>query len=351
MWEHVYVVLMAGGSGTRFWPISRRARPKQILPIAGPDPMIRVTLDRLGDHVPPERVLLVTGADQADALREVLPELPAENLLLEPTPRNTAPCLGLAAVTAVLRDPQAILLCLPADHVIRPDQAFRDVCRMATERAAGAGTLLTFGIRPTHPATGYGYILSGAETSPGVHRVESFVEKPDLPTAKEYLRHGGYRWNSGMFAWRADRFLEEVARHLPVLSEGLGRLRDDPASLPQVFPRLPSISVDYGIMERTDRAEVVDAAFGWDDVGSFEALSRLIEADDEGNYVRGSAVLLDSTGLVVLAGEGRMVGAVGLSDLVIVDSGDALLVCPRTRAEDVKHLVAKLRDAGRDDLT
>jgi mannose-1-phosphate guanylyltransferase len=348
--EHTFIVLMAGGSGTRFWPLSRRTRPKQMLPIAGESPMIRETLDRLGGTVPPERILVVTGADQSDGITEVLPEIPKENLLLEPAPRNTAPCLGLAAVTAIRRDPDAVLLCLPADHVIRPAEAFRNACGLATKRAEQAGTLLTFGIRPTRPATGYGYILAGEETVPGVHAIQEFVEKPDATAAKEYIRHGGYRWNSGMFAWRADAFLAEIARHLPVLSKGLDEIRKDPERLNGVFPSLPSISVDYGVMERTERAEVVDAAFAWDDVGSFEALSRLIPADKAGNHIKGEAVVVDGTDLVVVSDGARTIGALGVSDLVIVATDDVVLVCPRDRAEDVKLLVSKLAGAGREDL-
>ncbi len=350
MHEHTFATLMAGGSGTRFWPLSRRTRPKQILPIAGDRPMIRVTLDRLGGQVPPERVLVATGADQEAGIRKVLPEIPAENFLLEPTPRNTAPCLALASATALARDPLAVMVCLPADHVIRPAEAFRNALTLATKRADRAGTLLTFGIRPTRPATGYGYILAGEETIPGVRTVREFEEKPGLEKAERFLKHGGYRWNSGMFTWRADAFLAEVETHLPVLATGIAKIARDPACLSKVFPTLPSISVDCGIMERTGRAEIVDAAFGWDDVGSFEALSRLIDRDQAGNYIRGDAVVLDGEGLIIDSGGGRTVGALGVSDLVIIATDDVVLVCSRRRAEDVKLLVGKLTLAGREDL-
>jgi len=350
MHEHTYVALMAGGSGTRFWPLSRRARPKQILPIAGDEPMIRVTLDRLGGMIPPERVLVATGADQVAGIREVLPEIPAENYLLEPTPRNTAPCLALASATALGRDPLAVMVCLPADHVIRPAEAFRNALTLATKRADQAGTLLTFGIRPTRPATGYGYIRAGEETVPGVRVVGDFLEKPCPEVARGFLKQGGYRWNSGMFAWRADAFLEQVDVHLPVLAKGIRKISEDPACLPRVFPTLPSISVDYGIMEKTDKAEVVDAAFAWDDVGSFEALARLIDKDKAGNHIRGEAVVLSGKGLIIDSGGGRIVGALGVSDLVIVATDDVVMVCSRDRAEDVKLLVGKLTEAGREDL-
>ena len=350
MFERTFAVLMAGGSGTRFWPLSRRRRPKQVLAIAEPVPLIRATVDRLGDLVPPERILVVTGADQADAIAEALPEVPRENLLLEPVARNTAPCLGLAAVVAASRVPDAVLLNLPADHVIRPADEFRDTARRALARADESGSLLTFGIRPTRPATGYGYIREDRETAPGIRSVAEFVEKPDRETAEGYLTLGQYRWNSGMFVWRADAFLSEVARHLPDLSAGLEQLRADPDALAEVFPRLPSISVDYGIMEKTDRAEVVAADFTWDDVGSIESLARLLEADEDGNRTRTELLALDSKNVIAVAPEGHLVATLGISDVAVIVTGDATLVCRRRDAQRVKELVARLGEIGREDL-
>ncbi|MEN8148423.1 MAG: sugar phosphate nucleotidyltransferase [Planctomycetota bacterium] len=350
MIDRTFVALMAGGSGTRFWPLSRRARPKQVLPIAEPVPMIRATVDRLGDLVTPERILVVTGADQADALAAALPEVPRENLLLEPAARNTAPCLGFAAVVAAAREPDAVLLNLPADHVIRPAEAFRNAARAALTRADEAGALLTFGVLPTRPATGYGYIREDRETAPGIRTVAEFVEKPDRETAEGYLATGQYRWNSGMFAWRADAYLGEVATHLPDLATGLDRLQADPDAVAEVFPRLPSISVDYGIMEKTGHAEVVAADFEWDDVGSIESLARLLEPDADGNRSRTDLLALDSTDVIAVAPEGHLVAALGVAGIAVIVTEDATLVCRREDAQRVKEIVGRLGDLGREDL-
>ncbi len=348
--ERVFAVLLAGGAGTRFWPLSRRSRPKQVLPVGGEAPMVRATLARLGDLVPPERVLVVTGEDQAAAVAGVLPEIPPENLVLEPAPRNTAPCIGLAAVEALGREPDAVLLCLPADHVMRPAAGFREAAARALARADGAGTLVTFGIEPTRPATGYGYIRRGEETAPGFFRVEEFREKPARERAEEYLAAGGYLWNSGMFAWRADVFLEETDRYMPENGARFALLREDPSRRADLFPRMEPRSVDYGILERTDRAEVLPLALRWDDVGSFAALARLVPGDEAGNHATGELLALDAHGLVTVAPEGHLVAALGVDDLVVVVTPDATLVCPRDRAEEVKSLVAGLRRAGREDL-
>jgi len=348
--DRVFIVLMAGGSGTRFWPLSRRTRPKQVLSIADDVPMIRATVDRLGDLASPERILVVTGADQAGAIADVLPEVPAGNLLLEPVARNTAPCLGYAAVVAAAREPDAVLLNLPADHVIHPAGEFRDAARRALARADAAGTLLTFGVRPDRPATGYGYLRENREVAPGIHRVASFVEKPDVETAEKYLETGQHRWNSGMFAWRADAFLSEVSRHLPELAAGLARLRDDPESLAEVFPRLPSISVDCGVMEKTDRAEVVAAEFAWDDVGSFEALARIIAPDDAGNHARADLLALSARDVIAIAPEGHLVAALGVEGIAVIVTEDVTLVCRREDAQRVKEIVARLKKDGREEL-
>jgi mannose-1-phosphate guanylyltransferase len=348
--QHIFVVLMAGGSGTRFWPLSRRARPKQVLSIVNDRPMIRETVDRLGPLAEPSRVLVVTGADQAESIRAALPEIPPRNVLCEPAPRNTAPCLGLAASVARGMDPDAVLLCLPADHVIWPVSDFRDAARRALERAFDGRTLITFGVRPTRPATGYGYIREGEETAPGIRKIAEFVEKPKRKTAEEYFASGQYRWNSGMFAWRADVFLEEAAAHLPELSEGLDRVRSDAGCLDEVFPTLPSISVDYGIMERTARAEVIAADFDWDDVGSFGAMERLMDPDEDGNRARGDLLAIGANNLTAVAPEGHLVAAIGVKDLVVVVTDDATLVCQRKDAERVKEMVEELKRRGRTEL-
>jgi mannose-1-phosphate guanylyltransferase len=348
--DRTFAVLMAGGSGTRFWPLSRRRRPKQVLPFADGVPLARAAFDRVEGLAPPERVLVVTGADQVEALRELLPGIPASGFLVEPAPRNTAPCLALAAAVARERCPGAVLLNLPADHVIGPAEAFRETAARALARADAAGTLVTFGIAPVRPATGYGWIRLGDETAPGIHRVSRFTEKPDAPTAARFLADGGYRWNGGLFAWRADAFLGEVRRFLPALAEGIDAIAADPARLADVFPTLPEISVDFAVMERTDRAEVCLADFRWDDVGSLEALARLIPADGAGNHPIGTHLDLDGGDHVVVAPPAHLVATLGVRGLVVVTTGDVTLVCPRDRAEEVGRLVKELRRRGREDL-
>jgi mannose-1-phosphate guanylyltransferase len=312
--------------------------------------MIRDTVDRLGDLVPPENVLVVTGGDQVGPLRNALPELPVVNFLLEPVGRNTAPCIGLGAITAIGRDQEALLLCLPSDHRIEPADAFRETCRRALERADTGRTLLTFGVSPDRPATGYGYIREGEETAPGVRRVARFTEKPDRATAESYLAEGGYRWNSGMFAWRADVFLEELGHHLLELLEGLTRISEEPACITEVFPELPAISVDYAVMEKTELAEVVAADFSWDDLGSLESLARLRPADATGSHARGEMLAVDAKGMITFAPAGHLVAALGVEDLVVVVTAEATLVCPRDRVEDVKRVVTRLAEEGREDL-
>jgi mannose-1-phosphate guanylyltransferase len=234
--------------------------------------------------------------------------------------------------------------------VIRPAKDFADAASRALRRADEALTLLTFGIRPTRPATGYGYIRENREVAPGIHRVAEFVEKPDRETAESYLAAGQYRWNSGIFAWRADAFLAEIALYLPDLAAGLDRIGRDPESLDTVFPRLPAISVDYGIMEKTKRAEVIAADFEWDDVGSFEALGRIVPPDDAGNHARGGFVAIDAKDVVAVAPEGHLVAALGIENLAVIVTGDATLVCRREDAQRVKEMVERLREDGREEL-
>jgi mannose-1-phosphate guanylyltransferase len=350
-----YAVIMAGGIGTRFWPHSRKGRPKQFLPIAGDRPMIAETTSRVAGVVPAERILVVTRASQVDMVREACPEVPDANILAEPVGRNTAPCIALAALKVVADDPEAVLLCLPADHVIRPAEVFHRTTRVVLDRAREGRTLLTFGIPPTHAATGFGYIERGDAVTDAVHRVVRFVEKPDAETARGYLETGRFLWNSGMFAWRADVYLEEMDRHLPEVTRALAPVANragptvDPA-LDEAYRGLTGISVDYGIMERAGRAEVVPADFEWDDVGSWRALERLLDADGHGNVARGEYLGLDSRGVVAVAGEDHTIATIGVRDLVIVRTDDVTLVCPKDRAEDVKKLVERLEETGRDDL-
>ncbi len=358
-------MVMAGGSGTRFWPLSRRAWPKQFLALAGERPLLVETVARLAPLAKPEDTLVILGPAHEKAARRMLPELPRRNILVEPCARNTAPCVGLAALHVRRRDPEGVLLMLPADHHVARPAALRSALAAAA-RLAGQGNIATIGLKPSRPETGYGYLEVGAPLEPSAtkgrgkgksagFRVKRFVEKPDLASAERYLAGGGYLWNSGIFAFRADVILEEIARRMPDLSvilEGIDAhlgTRREGATLARLFPRSPAISIDYGVMERSDRVVVVPADFGWSDLGSFAALPEVRPADGDGNVTEGDALVLGK-GNVVLARGGRTVAVVGVDDLVVVDAGDAVLVCPRSKAQDVRQAVDELRRRGREDL-
>ena len=357
----IHPVIMAGGSGTRFWPLSRKSRPKQFLALAGDAPLLAATVARLPPLARPERTWIVCGPKHAAAARRMLPQLPKENFIVEPCARNTAPCVGLAALHVARRDPRGVMAMLPADHHVANPAAFRDALA-AAGRLAAQGAIATIGIRPSRPETGYGYLRLGARLPGGrgkggqAWRVERFVEKPDVVTAARYLAEGGYLWNSGIFAFRADVILEEIHRAMPVLGEQLSVIEQSlgtrayQKTLQRVFPGAPSISIDYGVMEKSQRIACVPAEFGWSDVGSFAALSEIRPADDLGNVTGGEAMVIDGRGNVVLAQKRRPVAVIGLDEVVVVDSGDAVLVVRKDKAQDVRKAVEELRRRGRRDL-
>lgn len=354
--KRTYAVIMAGGVGSRFWPASRARTPKQLLDLTGSGrTMIAATAERLQPDIPPERVLVVTGAVTARAVAEALPAVPPENILAEPVGRNTAPCIGWAALHAARRDPDAALAVLPSDHLVADGAAFCAAMRTAVAAARG-GDLVTFGVRPTRPETGFGYIELGDELAPGVREVARFVEKPDRLTAEGYLASGRFVWNSGMFFFTAKRVLDEIARQMPALAEGLrdidaaaaaGREQEAVARL---YPVLPATSIDYGVMEHAAGIACVPVDFGWSDLGSWAAAFDLSTLDGAGNAVTGDAVAVQAAGCLVRAPADKLVALVGVRDLVVVDTGDALLVCARERAQDVKDVVAALKAGGREDL-
>ncbi|GAO04346.1 mannose-1-phosphate guanylyltransferase [Anaeromyxobacter sp. PSR-1] len=359
----IYPVIMAGGSGTRFWPLSRRNRPKQFLALAGDAPLLAATVGRLPPLARPKDTFVVCGPRHAAAARRMVAQLPKENFIIEPCARNTAPCVGLAAIHVAAKDPEGVIAMLPADHHIGRPEAFRDAVAAAAQLAE-AGSIATIGIRPSRPETGYGYLKLGprlAARAKGrkrlvAHKVERFVEKPDVVTAARYLADGSYLWNSGIFVFRADVILDEIRRAMPVLGEQLEAIRrtlGTPAyarTLKRVFPDCPSISIDYGVMEKSARISVVPAEFGWSDVGSFAALSDVRVTDDLGNVAEGDALVIDGRNNVVLAGKDRPIAVIGLDDVIVVDSGDALLVCRRDRAQDVRKAVEELGRRGREEL-
>ncbi len=353
-----FAVILGGGAGTRLWPSSRRARPKQLLSLGGPESLLAAAVRRAQAVVGLEQTLIVTAADQEAAVRADIPALPRENVIAEPVPRNTAAAVGLGAVAAARRAGRdAVIAVFPADPYIGDEPAFDRLVRRAIAEARE--TIVTIGVRPTHPETGYGYIRLGARLprpagGDPVHEVGGFVEKPDLATAERYLASGEYLWNSGMFFLTAGRMLDESRRHLP----GLGALLDaavaapDPAAaIAAGYPSVPSISIDNGIMEKTSGLRVLPGEFGWNDVGSWAALPAVRRPDARGNVVLGGATLIDGDGSIVVAEEGApFVGVVGVHDLVVVATRDAILVVPKDRAQDVRRVVEAAKQAGRTDL-
>ncbi|MBX3247332.1 MAG: mannose-1-phosphate guanylyltransferase [Myxococcales bacterium] len=345
-----WAIIMAGGAGTRFWPASRRDRPKQLLPLApGEDrSLLRATLERIAPVVPLERVLVVTSAALADATAAELPGLPRENILAEPTGRNTAPCVGWAAAHVRRRDPNGVMVVLPADHHIGAPDAYLSVLARSLD-AARAGALVTVGIQPTRPETGYGYLELGELVADGVHRARRFVEKPNRQRAEQFLAAGRFLWNSGVFVFRADTILAAIETHLPGLGAQL-RIYDQAAArgeestvVSETYASLPSVSIDHGVMEKADEVLVVPGNFGWSDLGSWTTAWELTEHDDRGNAAPEDAVLVDAESCFVRAPQGKLVALLGVSDLMVVDTEDALLVMPRNRAQDVRAIVDALK--------
>jgi mannose-1-phosphate guanylyltransferase len=355
----VLVVIMAGGVGERFWPSSRRLRPKQLLDLTGRGSMIRLTLDRIGDLATPEETFVFTNREQRGAiLGEVAGWVPAENVVGEPDVRNTAPCIGLAAVLAARRFGDRAMLVLPADHLVEPAGRFRELVRAGARYVEANDALLTFGVVPTRPETGYGYIRFGeslgAEDGVAIHRAAAFLEKPGPDRARELVAEGCC-WNSGMFLWRTGTVIAGLARHLPELHAVLDRIgaalgtRPLDEVLNEEYRRAPAISIDYGLMEKAANVAVVRADFAWNDVGSWEFIRDVETTDAGGNVMVGDHVVIDGANNTIVSRE-RLVGLVGVDDVVVVDGGDAILVCRRDRAQDVKRIVAELKRRGRTDL-
>jgi mannose-1-phosphate guanylyltransferase len=353
----LYAIIMAGGSGTRFWPKSRRDRPKQLLRLAGASTMLQQTVARIEPMVARDRVFIVTGADQATATRAQLPDLPAENVIAEPCPRDTAPCVGLAAGIVVKRDPAATMIVMPADHVIEPADAFRATVGAAVSIVEDdPSALVTFGIKPTHPETGYGYIERGVlvETRRGipVYRVVRFKEKPDRAAAERFLTAGNFAWNSGIFVWRAGRILEEIRDHRPQLAKGLEPILQalgtpaESETLTRLFPRIERIPIDKAVMEHARNVMVLEVPYRWSDVGDWRALAGLLECDGAGNATQGAVVARDTTNSIIVSDDGGLVAALGVDGVVIVHSGKATLVARKDQLDKLKSLVEGLEGGG-----
>jgi len=347
---HKLALIMAGGRGTRFWPRSRGRRPKQFLTMVGGESLLEQTVHRLDGAFRPEDIFVLTTEALAEATRRMLPELPAGNVLVEPEGRNTAPCLALALVTLEQRVPDGVMVVLSADAWIGDGDRFLEDLDTAVQHAHAQHDLVTFGLRPSAPETGYGYIETTG-TGP-VLPVRAFREKPDPATALTYLESGRHYWNAGMFVWTLRDFRAQMSLHCPELLAPLDAwvaAGARPADLPGAYGRLPSTSIDYALMERSAHVAMVPARFRWSDVGSWPAVVAFHEADAAGNVVTGPAILLDSHDCAVF-GEHRLIAGAGLADLIVVDEPDALLICRKDRAQDVKQIVARLQAMGREDL-
>ncbi len=356
----MYIVILAGGSGTRFWPVSRTAKPKQLISITGDRTMLQRTLERVLP-LKPKRILIVTNVLQAEETERQVAAyrgVPID-VVSEPVARNTAPAIGLAATIIAAHDPAGIMVVLPADHFIKDEDELRDTL-VAAKHTAQNGYLVTLGIMPSRPETGYGYIEADMDLrGAGPFPVRRFVEKPPLEDAVRYLEEGNYFWNSGMFIWRCDTILDEINRHMPDLAvllatitfnNNVWELSDLDSQVEEVFSKVKSESIDYGVMERSDKVQVVPVEMGWSDVGSWSALPEVVAPDATGTVVINTAghINIDSSNCLVY-GDGRMVATVGVSGLIVVATPDALLVCDRERAQDVKKVVEALTRNGKNE--
>lgn len=349
-------LIMAGGRGERFWPRSRKNLPKQFLSLTDDGKtMIQLTVERILPLVKMEDIYIATNKNYRELVRSQLPGIPEENILCEPVGRNTAPCIGLGAAHIGKKYENALMLVLPSDHLIKFNNMFlsslREACRVAMED----DNLVTLGITPTYPETGYGYIkFNPQKTLGGAYEVERFVEKPTLEVAKEYLETEEYLWNSGMFIWKLSSIWKNMEKYMPETYAGLQRIGaaigtpEEEAVLEQEFAALPSVSIDYGIMEKAQHIYTIPGTFGWDDVGSWLAVERIKKTNEDGNVVNGNVITIDTHNCIV-QGTNKLIAAVGLRDLIIVDTEDAILICEKHRAGDIRKVTENLKICNRDE--
>lgn len=348
-----FAVIIAGGRGERFWPQSRAARPKHLLPIVGDKPLLAQTLERIGKVVPAQNILVITSRVQAEAVREVCAQLPAGNVIAEPMGRDTAPAVALAEAIVAARAPGAVFAVLPADQVIHDTAAYQRDLEAAFITAEASPVMVTIGIRPTEPATGFGYIQTGAvHPSPAgvkVLKVQRFVEKPNLATAQQYLASGDYVWNAGMFIWSSAVVRSALAAHAPLLDAGMKPIREALAAgealepvLEVVYPDLQKISVDYALLEKSTNVTMIPASFDWDDVGSWPAVAKHLPQDPKGNVLRGLALVEQGANNIIYSHDGHLTAIVGADDLIVVHTADATLVVPKARAQEIKGLLKQI---------
>lgn len=354
----VTAVIMAGGRGERFWPKSRNDFPKQFLSLTSDgETMIQKTINRLAPLVATEDIFIVTNESYVPIIHQQLPDIPKENILAEPVAKNTAPCIALAAAVINKKYEDAVMMVLPSDHLIKYEEMYLDTMRHAIKVAKKDDNLVTIGITPTYPETGYGYInfFSNDDEMPGVYKVKKFVEKPCLETAKEYLNSGKYLWNSGMFVWKVSSIMKNFEMHLPAMYEGFLKMKESAGSdnftavLEKCFNEFESVSIDFGIMEKAENIYTLSGSFGWDDVGSWLALERINKTDECGNYVTGDVITINTRNNVICGGK-KLIAAVGLEDLIVVDTDDAILICSKDNTQDVKKVIENLRICNRREF-
>ena len=361
MKNQIFAVIMAGGSGIRFWPKSRKKLPKQFLKITGDKTMIQSTVKRIESFVPYQNTIVATNILYSKTVQGQLPYIPYENIILEPVGRNTAPCIGLAALIVEQKDSNGVMLVLPADHWVKDDRQFCNELKIAATIAAEKETLIAFGIKPSYPETSYGYIQCGKkrslipETEYEICQIEKFREKPDIKQAEAFVKSGNFYWNSGTFVWKASAILEEIEKSLPLLHKGLMKIKEcfeknnEKEEVDKIFSSFQSESIDFGVMEKTNRAEVILSQVDWSDVGSWKALKNHLPADNSGNVVSKKHILIDTNNSIIEGNE-RMIAAIGLKDMVVVDTKDVLLICPKEKCQQIKNLVEQLKKEGKDEF-
>jgi mannose-1-phosphate guanylyltransferase len=345
----LYAVIMAGGIGARFWPRSKKKSPKQLLKIVGERTMIQETFERLNGLVPKENILIVTNEVQKSGILEQLPEIPTKNIIVEPFGRNTAACIGLASIIIQKRSTNAVTFVMPADHIIRNNESFIDTLKIAAQFSYENQALVTIGIQPTKPETGYGYIQIDEDSGKNnVYKVLTFAEKPNYATAVNFINSGDFFWNSGMFIWKIDTIIEEIHRFMPDLYDGLIELKNNLENpeyqniLSDIYGKLRSISIDYGIMEKSDRVFLIKGQFAWSDVGSWEAVYEISEKDQDGN-VKVGGVYTDMAMDSYIYSPDKFTALIGLDNVIVINTDNALLICKRDKAQEVKNIIDYLK--------
>lgn len=349
-----YGVIMAGGGGTRFWPLSRKEVPKQLLNLSGKELMVNETIDRLSSVIKKEDIFIVTNISQAKLMRSATEgRIRKDHILSEPAARNTAACIGYAAMEIIKKFGDGVMCIFPSDHYIKDLAGYQKVLESAIETATSTDNLVTIGIKPTFPSTGYGYIKFQAKEEENFYQVEEFVEKPDVETAKEYIANGEYLWNSGMFVWKASLILEKFRQLLPDVFQCLEKIGQsmktttELETIERIYPTIPKISIDYGIMERSKNVVVLEGNFGWSDVGSWDALETIYEKDPQGNINYGEVLHIKSKNCIIYS-QNKLVATIGLENVIVVETEDAILVCHKDSAQDVRKVVEKLDDQGKN---